>query len=180
MMHDSLSPSAWVERWAHLLPPHASVLDLACGHGRHMRFLSSLGHQVTGVDRNPEAIAAVSAVGQAVLADIENGPWPLAEQTFNAVVVTNYLWRPLWPRILASLAPQGVLIYETFSAGNETVGKPSRPDFLLQQGELLRVCQALHVVAFEEGFLSAPDRFVQRIVAVLKTSNAPPNPRFSL
>jgi hypothetical protein len=57
-------------------------------------------------------------------------------------------------------------LYETFAAGNETVGKPSRPDFLLQTGELLTVCKDLRVVAFEEGFLAEPDRFVQRIAAV--------------
>ena len=121
---------------------------------------------MVGVDRNPDAIAAVSPLGQALCADIENGPWPLSGQTFGGVIVTHYLWRPLWPQILASLAPGGVLIYETFAAGNETVGKPSRPDFLLQPGELLTTCKDLRVIAFEEGFLPRPDRFVQRIVAV--------------
>jgi SAM-dependent methyltransferase len=134
-----------------------------------MRHLASLGHAVVGVDRNPEAIDAVSSLGVAICADIENESWPLSGRTFGGVVVTNYLWRPLWPDILASLAPNGVLIYETFSAGNESVGKPSRPDFLLQPGELLTRCQDLHVVAFEEGFLPQPDRFVQRIVAVRET-----------
>jgi SAM-dependent methyltransferase len=101
-----------------------------------------------------------------VTADLENGPWPFAGQTFAGVVVTNYLWRALLPAIVQSLAPGGVLIYETFAAGNETVGKPSRPDFLLQPGELLAACTGLRVVAYEDGFLSAPDRFVQRIAAV--------------
>ena len=96
------------------------------------------------------------------------------------MVVTNYLWRPLWTNILASLAPNGVLIYETFSAGNETVGKPSRPDFLLHPAELLAVCQDLRVVAFEEGFLAEPDRFVQRIVAVLETQGTQTPVRYSL
>ena len=85
---------------------------------------------------------------------------------FDAVVVTNYLWRPLWPSILQSVKPDGVLIYETFAAGNETVGKPSNPDFLLNPGELLAVCNNLRVVAFEDGFLPNPARFVQRIVAI--------------
>ena len=94
---------------------------------------------------------------------------------FDAVVVTNYLWRPLFPTLLASLAPGGVLIYETFAAGNETVGKPSRPDFLLQPGELLLLCKNLHVVAFEDGFLNNPDRFVQRIAAIRPlASHLPP------
>jgi SAM-dependent methyltransferase len=145
-----------------------------------MRHFAALGHPVTGVDRNPDAIAAVSPLGEAICADIENGPWPLQGRTFGGVVVTNYLWRPLWTNILASLAPNGVLIYETFSAGNETVGKPSRPDFLLHPAELLAVCQDLRVVAFEEGFLAEPDRFVQRIVAVLGTQGTQTPVRYSL
>ena len=176
LLHGQEPVSAWVTRWSHLLPSACSVLDLACGHGRHMRHLATIGHAVVGVDRNPDAIAAVSTVGEAICADIENGPWPLAGRTFGGVVVTNYLWRPLWPNILASLAPHGVLIYETFSAGNESVGKPSRPDFLLHPNELLNICQDLRVVAFEEGFLTQPDRFVQRIVAVHE-SDTPQTPR---
>jgi SAM-dependent methyltransferase len=150
----------------HLIPPGGSVLDVACGHGRHMRWLAEHGHRTTGVDRSPEAIAAVEPLGRAVLADIENGPWPFEGETFEAVVVTNYLWRPLLPRMVASLAPGGVLLYETFASGHETVGRPARPDFLLQPGELLRVCQGLLVVAYQDGFCSAPDRFVQRVAAV--------------
>jgi SAM-dependent methyltransferase len=145
-----------------------------------MRHFAALGHSVTGVDRNPDAIAAVSPLGEAICADIENGSWPLQGRTFGGVVVTNYLWRPLWPHILDSLAPNGVLIYETFSAGNESVGKPSRPDFLLHPAELLNVCKDLHVVAFEEGFLAQPDRFVQRIVAVRETSGAQTPTRYPL
>lgn len=166
LLHGQEPASAWVTRWSHLVPAASEVLDIACGHGRHMRHFAALGHPVVGVDRNPDAISAVSPLGQALCADIENGPWPLSGQTFGGVIVTHYLWRPLWPQILASLAPGGVLIYETFAAGNETVGKPSRPDFLLQPGELLTTCKDLRVIAFEEGFLPQPDRFVQRIVAV--------------
>ena len=166
LLHGQETASAWVTRWSHLVPAASEVLDIACGHGRHMRHFAALGHPVVGVDRNPDAISAVSPLGQALCADIENGPWPLSGQTFGGVIVTHYLWRPLWPQILASLAPGGVLIYETFAAGNETVGKPSRPDFLLQPGELLTTCKDLRVIAFEEGFLPHPDRFVQRIVAV--------------
>jgi SAM-dependent methyltransferase len=169
-----------VAQWSHLLPAACHVLDLACGHGRHMRHFAHLGHPVTGVDRNPEAIATVSPLGEAVCADIENGPWPLQGRTFGGVVVTNYLWRPLWPNILASLAPNGVLIYETFSSGNDTVGKPSRPDFLLQPAELLDVCKNLRVVAFEEGFLGQPDRFIQRIVAVHEADSEQTAARYPL
>ena len=171
LLHGQEPTSAWVRRWSHLLPVQSTVLDIACGHGRHMRHFAALGHTVVGIDRNPEAIAAVGALGESVCADIENGPWPLTGRTFGGVVVTNYLWRPLWPQILASLGHNGVLIYETFSAGNETVGKPSRSDFLLQPGELLSVCKGLRVVGFEEGFIAQPDRFVQRIVAIREASD---------
>jgi SAM-dependent methyltransferase len=165
-MHGTENPSAWLQRWAHLIAPGCTVLDVACGAGRHMRFLASRGHRVTGVDRNPEAVAMAQASGPVICADIENGPWPFDGQTFGCVVVTNYLWRPLLPTLVGSLAPGGVLIYETFAAGNESVGKPSRPDFLLQSGELLQATEGLRTVAYEDGFESSPDRFVQRIVAV--------------
>lgn len=169
-MHAGLAPSAWVRRWTHLVRAGGTVLDVACGSGRHMRWFASIGHRVTGIDRSPQAVAASAAYGPALQADMEQGPWPLMEvgapKTFDALVVTNYLWRPLLPTLLASLNEGGVLIYETFAAGNETVGRPSRPDFLLQPGELLDVCRSLHVVAYECGFLDQPERFVQRIAAL--------------
>ena len=168
--HEQPAPSDWVRRWTHLMQPGGSVLDLACGHGRHMQWFARHGHPVLGVDRSEPAIAAAGRFGPTLLADIENGPWPLvhggAPRLFDAVVVTNYLWRPLLPFILHSLAPRAVLIYETFAVGNETVGKPARPDFLLRHGELLQVCAGLRVVAYEDGFLARPDRFVQRIAAL--------------
>lgn len=175
--HGREAPSAWVRRWASLVRPKGRVLDIACGNGRHTHWFANLGHPVTCVDRNAEALHAVRAGAttapvDAVLADIENGPWPFEGVAFDAVVVTHYLWRPLWPQILRSVAPGGVLLYETFAAGNETVGRPSRADFLLQPGELLSVCQgsvdgrALRIVAYEDGFLSSPPRFVQRVAAV--------------
>jgi SAM-dependent methyltransferase len=164
--HGTESPSPWLQRWSHLVPAGGEVLDVACGQGRHLRWFAGRGHPVTGVDRSPEAIAAVAGLGHAVLADIENGPWPFPDQRFAGVVVTNYLWRPLLPILVDSVAPGGVLLYETFAVGNETVGKPSRPDFLLQPGELLKVCAGLRVVGYEDGYLDSPARFVQRIAAV--------------
>ena len=164
------TPSAWVQRWAHLIRPQGTVLDIACGSGRHMQYLAAQGHTVLGLDRSSEALADADAWGEVKLADLENAPWPLMQgdqpRQFDAVVVTNYLWRALFPLMLQSLAPGGVLIYETFAAGNETVGKPSRPDFLLQPGELLSAFAGLRVVAFEDGFLAPTPRFVQRLVAV--------------
>lgn len=159
-------PSAWVVQWAHLVLPGGRVLDVACGAGRHLHWFAERGHAVTGVDRAPDAIASAARWGRAIQADIEAGPWPFAGETFDAVVVTNYLWRPRLPDIVAAVAPGGVLLYETFAAGNETIGKPSRPDFLLRPGELLAACIGLRIVAYEDGYEAAPQRFVQRIAAV--------------
>ena len=159
-------PSDWVRRWSHLLAPGAAVLDVACGSGRHVHWFAQRGCRVTGVDRNATALAPLHGLGELVTADIERDAWPLAARQFDAVIVTNYLWRPLLPMLIASVAPGGVLIYETFAVGQQTIGKPSNPDFLLQPGELLSATQGLRVVAFEDGFTSAPERFVQRIVAV--------------
>ena len=171
LVHGTEAPSAWVRRWAPLIRAGGQVLDVACGQGRHMQWLNDQGLRMTGVDRQPEAIARVAAWGEAILADIENGPWPLPQRQFDAVVVTHYLWRPLWPRLLDSLAPGGLLIYETFARGQETIGRPSRPEFLLQPGELLTLCRDLRVVAYEDGYLSTPPRFVQRIVARRESSS---------
>jgi len=169
-MHGTGTPSDWVVRWTPLVAPQGTVLDVACGAGRHMAWFAGLGCQVTGIDRNAEAAGAASAFGQVIVADIENRAWPLLYKDkplqFDVVVVTNYLWRALFPTLLASVRPGGVLLHETFALGNETVGKPSRPDFLLRPGELLQLCQGFRVVAFEDGFADAPARFVQRIAAI--------------
>ena len=171
--HSSDRPSAWVQRWSHLVRPRGTVLDVACGQGRHARWFYERNHTLAFVDRSQAAIDSIAIpvhACEAVVADIENGPWPFVGRQFDAVVVTHYLWRPLMPTLLNSLTPGGVLIYETFTAGNETVGKPSRPDFLLRPGELLEVCRSLRIVAFEDGFIEADPhqapRFVQRIAAV--------------
>ena len=173
-MHGTENPSAWVQRWSHLVPAGQPVLDVACGAGRHMRWLHDQGHPVVGVDRSPEAIAAVADLGEVLCADLEDGPRPWPGRAFGGVVVTNYLWRPLFPVLQQSVAAGGALIYETFAAGNETVGKPARAEFLLQPGELLRLCSELHVVAFEDGYLEQPARFVQRIAAVRPDSGSVP------
>lgn len=172
------APSAWVRRWSHLVAPGGVVLDVACGHGRHARWFHERNHPLALVDRAQAAIDSIAippSACEAVVADIENGPWPFAGRQFAAVVVINYLWRPLMPTLLGSLAPGGILIYETFTQGNETVGKPSRPDFLLRPGELLDTCRDLRIVAFEDGFQEGPQgqapRFVQRIAAVRETVN---------
>jgi SAM-dependent methyltransferase len=166
--HTGKAVSDWVRRWAHLVRPGARLLDLACGHGRHARWFAARGVAVTGLDRDASALAALADCAQTIVADLEGNAWPLGTDTFDAVVVTNYLWRPLIPSIAACMADGGVLIYETFAIGNERFGKPSNPAFLLRPGELLEMASAhgLRVVAYEDGTLREPDRVVQRIVAV--------------
>ena len=178
-MHPGSSPadaaSPWIRRFTSLLRPGCSVLDVACGGGRHVHWFAQRGHEVVAVDRDAEAVAPLRGIARVVVADIENGPWPLPDEHFGAVVVTNYLWRPLLPRLLASLEDGGVLLYETFAVGNETVGRPRSPDFLLRPGELLDAARDLRVVAFEDGFLDGPARFVQRIAAVREVPAGAPD-----
>jgi SAM-dependent methyltransferase len=178
VLHALSPPSPWVVRWSGLVKPGASVLDVACGSGRHLNWFLGRSCVVTGVDRDIASARQNAPAAELIEADIEQGPWPLMTggkaRQFDAVVVTNYLWRALMPTLLASLAPGGVLIYETFTAGNETVGRPARPDFLLRDGELLEICSGLRVVGYENGFLTDPDRFVQRIAAVKPASTDSP------
>lgn len=170
--------SDWIVRWSHLIAPGATVLDVAAGSGRHARWFAARGQRVVALERDPAALKALAGIEgvKAVAADLEDGsPWPIPDTArFGAVVVTNYLHRPLFPRLVASLAPGGFLLYETFAQGNETVGKPSNPAFLLAPGELLDTVRgALRVVAFEDGYTALPrPAFVQRICAVREAAPA--------
>lgn len=176
--HAARDPSPWVMRFAPLVRAGARVLDLACGHGRHARFFAARGCEVLGVDRDADALAALDDVpGVSTLrADLEGATWPLAGSTFDAIVVVNYLHRPLFAPLLDALAPDGVLLYETFAAGNEAFGRPSNPAFLLREGELLDVARdRLAVVAFEQGLVRGVgrDAVVQRLAAVGVGRGAP-------
>jgi SAM-dependent methyltransferase len=159
------APSPWVARWAPLIA-RGPVLDVACGQGRHARFLAGLGLDVVAVDREPQKFAESKI--SFVQADLENGnPWPFEGRRFAGIVVANYLHRPLFPLLAAALEEGGVLIYETFMAGNERYGRPSNPDFLLRPGELLEGFRALMPVAFEQGTLERPKlAVVQRLCAL--------------
>ncbi|CAG1009531.1 hypothetical protein BURK2_03891 [Burkholderiales bacterium] len=165
-----LAPSPWVERWAHLLAPGQALLDFACGSGRHSRFFAQRGLRVTAVDRDLAALACLEAVSGVEVRrlDLEGATWPFARETFAGVVVTNYLYRPRFAELLALLAPDGVLIYETFAQGHAALGRPSNPDYLLREGELLeRVQGHLRVVAFEQGRIESPrPAVVQRVLVV--------------
>jgi SAM-dependent methyltransferase len=160
-------PSSWIVQWAGLIAPGASVLDVAAGGGRHSRFFADRGHKVTALDRDTSALTPDPDI-EIVQADLEGGSlWPLPGRTFGAVVVTNYLHRPLFPALLDALAPGGVLLYETFMVGNERFGRPSNPEFLLKDGELLELVRGrLSVTAYEARMISEPRMaMVQRIAA---------------
>lgn len=165
-----LPPSPWVRRFASLIVPGGTVLDIACGSGRHSRYLAGLGFDVLAVDKDEAALAELAGVPgiRTLQADLEDKAWPLGGRQFDAIVVTNYLWRPLFPMLLASVSDQGVLIYETFMVGNEAFGKPQNPAFLLRPGELLDVtARRLTPVAFEQGEVQIPrPAMVQRLCAV--------------
>jgi SAM-dependent methyltransferase len=167
--HAALDPSAWVYRWLPYIPSGGRVLDLAAGSGRHARLLAARGHPVSAVDRDADVMRRLDAVAgiRTCVADIEAGSWPYPDETFEGVVVTNYLHRPLLPLLVAAVAPGGVLIYETFAAGNERFGRPANPDFLLRPGELLDAVRGrLRVLAYEDLEVEAPKRaMVQRICA---------------
>ncbi len=163
--HASESPSDWLVRHGNWLAGRQTALDVAAGHGRHVRWLASHGLTVTAVDRDATAAAAWPPKCEAIVADLERDGWPFGGRVFDVVVVTNYLWRPLLPAIIGAVAAGGVLLYETFARGQETIGRPSNPDFLLEPGELLRATEGLRTRAYEDLRVDAPPRFVQRVVA---------------
>lgn len=163
------APSEWVVRCAPLIRASGRVLDVACGSGRHVRCLSQAGFQVEAVDRDANALAVCANwPGVAVrCADLENEAWPYGAGEFDGIVVTNYLHRPLFPKLLESLAMGGILIYETFAEGHERLGRPHNPDYLLKPAELLdQVKESLEVNAYEELCVIQPKyAVVQRICA---------------
>lgn len=164
------TPSPWIARYLVPAQPGQTALDVATGSGRHARLAHALGYAVTAIDRDLSRVADLAALPAVTLlqADLEDGsPWPLPGQTFDVVIVTNYLHRPILPAIIAAVAPNGILLYETFAQGNERYGKPSNPNFLLRPRELLdTVNDRLTPVAYEHATLDNPSRVVQRIVAV--------------
>ena len=165
--HDDAPPSAWVQRWSGFIRPGGAVLDVAAGGGRHSRFLARLGFVVDAVDRDAGLFRDPPAGVRLLEADIESGPWPYAGRAFDGIVVTNYLHRPLLPRLVDSLEPGGVLVYETFAQGNERFGKPSNPAFLLAPGELLAAVRGkLRVLGYEDLVVDEPrPAAIQRIAA---------------
>jgi SAM-dependent methyltransferase len=177
-MPADLEPSPWITRFAPLVRPGAAVLDLACGGGRHARLFLARGHPVTAVDVDVSGLEDLRRHRQLeiVQADLEDSSlWPLPGRRFGAVVVTNYLWRPLFPLILASLDQGGVLLYETFARGNEAYGRPSNPDFLLEPGELIEVVRnRVQIVAYEHGYVERPRPAVKQRLCAVRTDRPVP------
>jgi SAM-dependent methyltransferase len=163
-------PSAWVERWLESVRPGGRILDFACGSGRHARYAAGAGFQVTAADRDGLALSSVKGTGIEIRQeDLEHGRWSFAAERFDAVICTNYLFRPRLDLMLALLAPGGTWIHETFAQGQARYGRPSNPAFLLAPGELARTAlrNALHLLAFEDGYTTEPrPARVQRIAAV--------------
>ena len=163
------TPSPWVVRFAARLAPGARVLDIACGHGRHARHLAGRGCLVTAVDVDATCATSLADIAGVEFqqTDLESEPWPFTERSYDAVIVVHYLHRPLLPRLAATLAPGGLLIYETFARGNEQFGRPRNPDFLLRPRELIDAFSDLRVLAFEDGYVAEPQpAMIQRLAAV--------------
>lgn len=170
------SPSDWILRWHHEFGSGTSVLDLACGSGRHGRLFLDNGATVTFVDIDVSGLSDMAENRQAEIlqADLENKPWPLEDRRFDAIVITNYLHRPLFPQIIAAVAPGGWLFYETFAVGNERYGKPTNPDYLLKHDELKHTVEhELDVIGYAHSLRILPKRAVmQHIAAQRPVSNA--------
>jgi len=152
--HTTQTPSPWIARFAPLIFPGGEVLDLACGAGRHARLLASMGYRVEAVDRDAEALAALAGVENVVTrcADLENGPWPYHGYGFDGIVVSRYLWRPLFPYLFGAINEGGILVYETFMEGQQRYGKPENPAHLLRVSEMLTLMhKRFTVIAFEQG-----------------------------
>jgi SAM-dependent methyltransferase len=166
----NLPVSPWVARFAPLVQA-GEVLDLACGSGRHTRLFAARGQPVLALDRTPALLAPLAGAQVTTLEhdlEADGAVWPFEAGRFAAIVVTNYLYRPLFPQLAASLRPDGILIYETFAQGNQVYGKPSNPDFLLAPGELLDLggVGGVLVLAYEDGHVDAPHPAqVQRLCA---------------
>ncbi|WP_239250433.1 class I SAM-dependent methyltransferase [Candidatus Nitrotoga sp. M5] len=172
--HDGI-PSPWICRHAQWIRTGGQVLDLACGSGRHTRWLAANHWQVHAVDRNETALAELQQLANVstMATDLENDTWPYSGHHFDGIVVSRYLHRPLLPKLIESLHAGGVLIYETFMDGNERFGRPKNPDFLLRSNELLDVFfPHLTVIAYQQGEFQEPDpAVIQRICAVSKRHN---------
>ena len=164
-----LPVSNWVEKHGPLFPPKAKFLDVACGGGRHSLFLARQGCVVTAVDIDTAAVRSLAHPEVYIVdADLEQGSWPFGSEEFGGILVSNYLWRPLFTSLIASLKPEGILLYETFAVGNEAYGRPKNPDFLLEEGELLKVFRDFDVLDYYHGTQTLPQTAVRQGIVARK------------
>jgi SAM-dependent methyltransferase len=174
-------PAGWLVAHAHLLANAGQALDVACGSGRHALWLAERGLMTIALDRDPAAVAELQAEAtrrglpvRAEVADLEDGSFTLGASAFDVAVVVHYLHRPLFPSLVASLRPGGVLVYETFTRDQAARGKPTNPAFLLEPGELLERVRPLEVLASREGEFEG--RMVASVVARRPAVTASPRP----
>ena len=177
---DTVEPSPWVVRFAALIPQSGEILDLACGGGRHSRLALGLGYRVVAADCNILGLEDLRKQKSLEIVEIDletaNPFVPggiLHGRIFTGIIVTNYLHRLILSNLIGALADDGVLIYETFSGGNERYGHPRNPDYLLRPGELLETARKrLQVIAYENGLIQEPRMaVVQRLCAVNSSSD---------
>jgi len=152
------APAAWLVQHSELLPRTGSALDVACGRGRHALWLAERGLTTLALDRDADAVRELNDLARdrrlplsAEVRDLEGHPRPFLGASFDVIVVVHYLHRPLFPALVAALAPRGVLVYETFTRAQAARGKPTNPDFLLEPGELLELVRPLDVLVSREG-----------------------------
>ena len=166
--------SAWIQRFADLVPVGGNILDLASGGGRHSRFFLDRGHPVTAIDHDVSGLDILASRKnlEIIQYDLEDGsPWPLASRQFAAVVVVNYLHRALLTQLVASVASGGLLLYDTFAMGNEALGRPSNPDFLLRPGELADcVRDELTIVDYFHGSMETPKPAIKQQICARRES----------
>jgi SAM-dependent methyltransferase len=169
--HSSERPLPWVRRYTGLIPDHSVVLDLACGNGRHTRHLLQCGHRVVAVDLDVSRLGdlANDARVEVMQADLEHEPWPFDQRRFGGIVVANYLYRPHFPLLIEALDRNGVLLFDTFAAGNERLGRPRNPAFLLRKHELLDAFGiALSMKAYACGEVDKPVRAVRQSLCAVR------------
>lgn len=165
--------SPWIRKYSSLFPKEFPILDVACGKGRHSFHMQNLGYDVVAVDKDTTAINDCQPPSNifVVEADLENHLWPFSRQVFSGVIVVNYLWRPLFQDIFSSLAPGGVLLYDTFAQGNENFGRPRNPDFLLAPDELKTLCtETFDIFDYFHGAITSPAPAVRQSIAAIKKS----------
>jgi SAM-dependent methyltransferase len=172
--NENIPPSPWIMRFMHLMRPGGGVLDVAAGHGRHTHALLEHGYTVTAADVDMSAFTDQPNLNR-VEVDLEAEAWPFSASSFDGIVMTNYLHRPHFPHLIEALAPGGVLLIETFGEGNEKLGRPRNPEFLLKPGDLLDAFgRHLHVVAYEHCAEHEPRPAVRQRICVVKADGPMP------